>query len=997
MKFPPAPFETPISVRRPPSQGRVLTQPVPAGRPSITFGQGEKPPSKPSGGSLSNAWQSMWPFSTTNRLKTLLAPFPAQESEVAQREGVSREALVEAAMSQENPFAWGQSVLMAIQGLPLEEPEVLKHLLPLLKRSSPLEMIGLAAMLQSLKQAGLFPSEAKALESMSKLTEKSGEGVSPVRWFAESMPALMVPMEDPKTRRHVFYNTSRLYESHVALKPDTPLPLALFFENQLKPVARLWKQVVGPAPESLKETRGQSVLQFWLQMFSRVESPAELPVRLDVVNERLEAVHDKPYLATRHFQFASWIKRFENLPAVLDAHTTLYQAGRVSTEDDKFLITLENKTQLSPPDFKKLLTDIVDLFADPDPAPPTAWATLSSLREFLKPGEETLLVPMTRLFLENRLEVSEKNVTNLKNNIQRFDSPEAFFAFVQEQTSQFETLPELRPVILDLLFHPVDQRKRIQAIGHVVAALAKDVQEGQYHSPEPKVVAAMIKFTSHIQVSLEAFQEFWDKTMADMRTHQSPKTLEVASQYQKGFDDPRLFIRTFPMVLNIPPEKRVETVRFAEKCVREVYRHIKEEPPNTQHGDVDKFTKNLQFLLHLQAPTELLNAYMLNRDAVLFKTVHRLYKAVDFTIPVPVGKQILPELMAMMEPYFASLEHMKPKERKEYVEQVSMAITRLYHYLYSGKRIDTIEPVVLESWSKVGTVGLSFSKWQYDTMVQWKGQGPMQKPSLFEQSGIFTRIPSREDDAKYFGGFVHRDPEKGLSIEMRRAYIVISKKDVGTLVIRNSSPVFGRDLLNEPGYFNAHKTFHEDNAYFDPSILLENVYHKGSDDWKKGAQADDYNYKKDDFASVLSKYLNQTSLVQRQNQGKVIALMNDFESVMEQYIAWKCNFKDGTPPEGMKRLMEAALGTAKDNGAGSPYGKKKNLRLAWVPPHGLPYTVAAFDLSQKPLQEELAFYLNSLNKKAYGPQLEDFETKIPNLLAFFRQGLAQGYELILKE
>lgn len=997
MKLTPTPLEYRLSERPVHQRGGRFSSFFTS--PSVTFGQaeGDNPPPNSSGNRLKKAWQTVWPLSITNQVKGLLKKLPREGAEGASTGGGVQELFVAAALEQENPIAWAHAAAMVAQDLPVETDRMLDSLLPLLRRSIPQEMVELPSLLKSLKASELIPNEGSGLSHFSKLTEQSGQGVKPLQWFTEQMPAFFTSIDSPKTRRYLFYTVSKLYQEHAKKVPGNPPALEAFFSQQLQPVIALWRQVVGSAGANLKATQEQSLLQYWNQMMEKNPDPAVLASRLSQVVGHLEKVQDKPHLLHRQFQFATWVNRFENLPAVLNAHLALVESGQLGLLDDKFLIELEGKSPLPPEKFQKNLTELLTLFDGADLPVQNVWSVVSFLSDTLRPEEEASLIPIARFFMKGELELTEGNLGKLRRAMQRVEAPEAFFDFATEQIQKYQEFPALKPMILSLLIHPHDQQKRVEAIGNIIAKLQDESQEYHGALPEKKVLAEMIAFTGHVQVSLNDFETFWEKALEDLRTHKNGKTLEMASLYQKGFDDPRLFVRTFPMVLNIPPHQRLDTVRFAQKCIREVYRHVKEEGKTPHVVDVEKFIKNVQFLLHLQSPTELLNAYMMNRDSVMYKTLHRLYKDVDYTLSIPIGKQILPELMAMMDPYFASLGHLSQKDRKPYIEQASMALTRLYHYLYSGHRIDTIEPVVLNSWSRVGTVGLSFSKWQYDAMSQWKGQGPMEKPTLFEQSGLFTRIPPRDDDPKYFGGFVHRDPEKGLSIEMRRAYIVISQKDVGSLVIRNSSPVFGRDLLKEPGYFNAHQTFQETNAFFKPETLLENVYHQGSPKGKVRAQADDYNYKKDDFASVLSKHLNQTHNVQKQNQGKVLQLLDAFDEVMEKYITWKSDMKEGKPSEGMKQLMKTALATAQNNGSNSPYGKKKNIRLAWVPPQGMPYIVSAFDVSQQPLQEELAFYLNTQAKSAFSPQAPDFESKIPNLLAFLRQGLAQGYELVLKE
>lgn len=391
---------------------------------------------------------------------------------------------------------------------------------------------------------------------------------------------------------------------------------------------------------------------------------------------------------------------------------------------------------------------------------------------------------------------------------------------------------------------------------------------------------------------------------------------------------------------------------------------------------------NLETMAAFANPTRLLNHVMLNREFLLPEMLHILYTVVDQEDP-SLGKPKLPELMALVTPYAEMVREHVPELQDSMLNAASEGLTHLYNYINSEEvvpgietgRIDQIQGIVLNNWAKIGTLGLSFTKWQYDAMARWKGMGPSQKPSLLEQSGRFKAIPPRENDKTYHRGFVNYDPNTQLSIEFRRAYIVISKPGLGTLVIRNSSPVFGRDLLEEPAYYHPDKTYTQGENLFNPDTDLKDP----------------------DFQGVFSKRMHITRDAQLENHEKIDALLNALDESMEPYIAWKCGFKDGKPPEGFKEFLQSALLSAKNDGAMTPFGKKKSIKLSWVNRFGLPMPVETLSLSTPGVQTEVENYLAVLNRQRAIPSPEEYQRQMPKLLEFLKAGLSQNLELVLSE
>lgn len=377
-----------------------------------------------------------------------------------------------------------------------------------------------------------------------------------------------------------------------------------------------------------------------------------------------------------------------------------------------------------------------------------------------------------------------------------------------------------------------------------------------------------------------------------------------------------------------------------------------------------------QLALYLNDPKAFLDHFSRYSDGLQNDVLMDIYNAVEFNLPKETGLKLLPELMAMLGPY----------RRKNWfgtdLGHSTAALTRLFDYIQGpeDRRVGQVFGVTFNNWAKLGTLGLSFSRWKFDAMQRWKAAGPMSQPSLLEQSGLFKAIGPRRDDKIYHRGFLHYDPGTGLSIEMRRAYIAISKPGLGTLVIRNSSHQFGRDLLPMPAYYGAMKVYGDGMDRVEPEDVL-------------GGNG---------FLHVLNKTLNHAE-GQQENQEQISALLEAFDQVMSKYVAWKCDFKNGIPPQGFVEILKTALMSAKGDGASSPFGKIKNLRLAWVNPYALPSPVETYDLTTPAHQQEAALYLDVLSKRKQVQTSQEYHQKMPELIAFLNKGLLRGLELTLVE
>lgn len=379
-----------------------------------------------------------------------------------------------------------------------------------------------------------------------------------------------------------------------------------------------------------------------------------------------------------------------------------------------------------------------------------------------------------------------------------------------------------------------------------------------------------------------------------------------------------------------------------------------------------------ELYLTLESPADFLKQWVLLEKKLTDVDLQNLFGDVEYSGLKEFWLKFLPELLAILGPYAR-----KAKETSVptlVINQASAGITRLFDFI---GEIDVIPGLTYNNWARIGTLGLSFSKWKFDAMQRWKGMGPMAAPSLLEKSGLFQPTPPRPSDKVFHKGFTHYNPETGLSIEMRRAYAVISQPELGTLVIRNSSHYFGRDLLANPAYYNPTRHYTEGANLLDPSVLKKE---RGLLNWNG-------------FFNVLDKPMNKHP----EHHEKIAALLNAFDGVMLPYTDWKCGFKDGKAPKGMEELLRTGLMTAINLGASSPFPKAKNIRLAWVNPYELPSPVATYDFANVKHQQEVTLFLDVQGKRKQIRNAEEYRQKIPELLTFLEQGLTRGLELVLVE
>jgi hypothetical protein len=143
---------------------------------------------------------------------------------------------------------------------------------------------------------------------------------------------------------------------------------------------------------------------------------------------------------------------------------------------------------------------------------------------------------------------------------------------------------------------------------------------------------------------------------------------------------------------------------------------------------------------------------------------------------------------------------------------ISLAVSSIMGW---GPEDAVSSTLAIYNWGRIGQIAREFSRYKFLTRANIEGE------TLLEHMG-YSRVNNRASDylpsgennsrrehdlgpgfeltnpafsTRYIDGNRFRELDTSQYIEMRRAYIIISSEDDGTLIIRNSSHEFGRDTL----------------------------------------------------------------------------------------------------------------------------------------------------------------------------------------------------------
>ncbi|MBY0405862.1 MAG: ankyrin repeat domain-containing protein [Cyanobacteria bacterium] len=157
------------------------------------------------------------------------------------------------------------------------------------------------------------------------------------------------------------------------------------------------------------------------------------------------------------------------------------------------------------------------------------------------------------------------------------------------------------------------------------------------------------------------------------------------------------------------------------------------------------------------------------------------------------------------------IKHPELMERNpEKIGSLTRCLTSISHFVDVAARLSD---QTLKCWGDIGFLTHGFRFWRYDTVGG--------ADSLLAQFGFEPAPETRPLNDVFGKGFLYQRPTSRTLIEFRRGYLLVTNPERGTLVIRNSSPAFGRDLLKHPAYYLKKQMSREQVLAFDPRTLAD--------------------------------------------------------------------------------------------------------------------------------------------------------------------------------
>jgi ankyrin repeat protein len=146
----------------------------------------------------------------------------------------------------------------------------------------------------------------------------------------------------------------------------------------------------------------------------------------------------------------------------------------------------------------------------------------------------------------------------------------------------------------------------------------------------------------------------------------------------------------------------------------------------------------------------------------------------------------------------------------EKIGPLRKCLTRISDFSDMGAKLSD---QTVKTWGDIGFLTHGFRAWRYDAIGG--------SESLLAQFGFEPAPESRPLNEVFGKGFLYQEPSSGSLIEFRRGYLLVTHPEKGTLVIRNSSPAFGRNLLKHPAYYIKKGLNRDELLTFDPRSLRD--------------------------------------------------------------------------------------------------------------------------------------------------------------------------------
>jgi len=321
--------------------------------------------------------------------------------------------------------------------------------------------------------------------------------------------------------------------------------------------------------------------------------------------------------------------------------------------------------------------------------------------------------------------------------------------------------------------------------------------------------------------------------------------------------------------------------------------------------------------------------------------------------------------------------------------------------------VGSLDEQTVKNWSEIGFWTYAFKLWKYDAR-----QGANGQKSLLERYGFtkLKRLPT--DDERYGPGFIltpsrHKDLRlhPHTLIEFRRGYVLATHPQHGTVVIRNSSPVYGRDRMLHPAYYSRKALSVKELEQFH----LKDVQHVEQSSLSRKQRVWQWAKAKVSVSSSFYPIMTTPSLYKNPRfNADLSVLLSELSRLKSHYTQWKMDihrYQDdrfsGHKAEGFTHIVDVVRQLAqKRRTEGKP--DEPVAELAFYHPKLPPFhAYATYSLDRAGLKGLLAFttlYLPEWAKEnGIKPYKEQDEAHLFRFLAFLKQGTRYQAELILQD
>lgn len=403
-------------------------------------------------------------------------------------------------------------------------------------------------------------------------------------------------------------------------------------------------------------------------------------------------------------------------------------------------------------------------------------------------------------------------------------------------------------------FYPIyDKYTSASNLGAAMALTAKYALNGQLplEQVEPFWEAAIRYCNEHLKTKFTFDGEIEEDTFGDMITRNGIEALI-------SLEDPDPLTRLYGLMgkkaEDVPPTIAAGASGMSEPHLLnpvlqasdpealyqalQQYRGIGEFFDNVSHGSNDAVTAFANKLADdLQTfGANYIRAYAGDEVATL-KVVYRLLydkKGLELLAPIITHREMMMDMMAahkrrrttpqvrafQHEPnlaeLFLSLNNPHLGANLEYADYLTRTITSVEQHIGYGIRI---RGNMVKQWARLGLLTHGFKPYKHDA----RGG----EASMFRQFGFERFKRPQENLGPGFLLTKASNPtalaalESNTMIEFRRGYVLASNPDWGTVLVRNSSLVFGRDLLWEPAYYSSKALTPKDLKKLDSEESLE--------------------------------------------------------------------------------------------------------------------------------------------------------------------------------